>query len=263
MLQYDFEAGLDPTALAQITSVQLLQMINQLYPVANIGGVIYQSTTPDVANNPRFARYAWLDSTTDAPVLKVYNDVLLTWGALPVADASITAAKLANYAVSVLNGSGAPKIAYKQDGTADATVASFVLGLDAAGQYVEVSNLTLRIQATSISTDKLTSGAVSDGMILQWSAAQGKYVPVSLSVSGLISANSVTPDRLTNSTPGYILKAAAGTGVWTAVSTDDKTNNIFANGSIPVGRLYSAVGAAGVGVLALIPLVRISRFLNT
>jgi len=62
--QYDFTTQLDPTSLASVTAAQLLQMFQTLTPLTNIGGVIYGSTTPDIANNPRFARYLWIDTST-------------------------------------------------------------------------------------------------------------------------------------------------------------------------------------------------------
>ncbi len=245
MLQYDVEAGLDPTGLTQITAVQLLQMINQLFPLANIGGVTYQSTTPDVTNNPRFARYLWLDSTTDAPIAKVYDDVALTWIPFQVADGSITAVKLDDYAVSVLNGTGDPKIAYQQNAVGDASKSNFVLRLDANGQYVEVANLTSLIQATSINVNKLIGAAPSDGQVLQWSSSLGYSQFVTLTVGGLITVGSLTPDRFVPTTPGWVLRGTAGTGVPEWVSNNDTVSTLFPVNSIAPSKLYSAVPVAG------------------
>jgi hypothetical protein len=103
--QYDFIAGLDISSLSSVTQAQLMQMINQISPISNIGGVIFQAGgslateitqgtlgSPDVTNNPRFARYIWLntyDSLNSAPTPYYYNDYNSKWTSTSVAPGSI------------------------------------------------------------------------------------------------------------------------------------------------------------------------------
>ena len=252
--QYDFIAGYDPSADVQITAAQLLQMVNQLEPLNNIGGVIVMSGAssahPDVTNNPRFTRYCWIDTqTAGTPVLKLYagtypSDTYADWVSLVIADDSITAAKLADYAVSILNASGDKKIAYNQDASADSTKANFILRLDGNGQYVEVANLTTLIQATTINVAKLTSAAASNGQVLQFDSTTNTFVPVALTVSGLISDNSITPQKLTNGTASYLLRAGAA-GIAEYVNNNDTVGAFLPNNSIIPARLYSATPTAG------------------
>lgn len=252
--QYDFVAGYDPSADVQITAAQLLQMVNQLSPLSNVGGVIVMSGAssahPDVTNNPRFVRYCWIDTqTAGSPVLKVYvgsggSDTYADWSALVIANDSITAAKLADYAVTVLNSDGDKKIAYNQDASADSTKANFVLRLDGNGQYVEVANLTTLIQATTINVNKLIAAAASNGQVLQYNGTTNVFEPVTLSVGGLISDNSITPQKLTNGTASYLLRAGSA-GVAEYVSNNDTVGGFLPNNSIIPARLYSAVPTAG------------------
>lgn len=81
-LEFDLFEGLDPTDLAELGASELLQMIRQASPRGNIGFVIYQSTAPDVLNNPRYARYIWIDTSDIDPAnwpFKKYNTTTSSW----------------------------------------------------------------------------------------------------------------------------------------------------------------------------------------
>ena len=127
--QFDFNAGLDPSALTSITQAQLLQMIQQIVPLSNIGGVIFQAGTslgttiaqgtggsPDVTNNPRFARYLWLNTfsaASAAPTPYYYDASTGNWTLVSVAAGSIVNASIsatAEIAVSKLADGGANEI---------------------------------------------------------------------------------------------------------------------------------------------------------
>lgn len=110
-LQYDFVPGLDISALASVTQAQLLQMISQIAPLSNIGGIICQTATPDVASNPRFARYVWLDSNTSPPIAKVYNGA--AWVSWSVGAAGITEAMIAAEAVKLASMKKSEATAYQ------------------------------------------------------------------------------------------------------------------------------------------------------
>lgn len=133
-IQHDFSPGFDPSSLVSITQAQLLQMFQQMAPLANIGGIIVMSggggiSWPGVINNPRFKRYIWLDTAViGTTVLKVYDqsgaDTYANWISSTIAGNSIFDTHIntvANIAVSKLN-----------KGTA-----RYVIRTNAAGTLVE------------------------------------------------------------------------------------------------------------------------------
>lgn len=251
--QYDMQSGFDISSLLSVSKAQLMQMVNQIAPLANIGGVIVMSGAanahPDVTNNPRFTRYIWLDTQTVAGVLiKVYqgvggSDTYADWTTITIADDSITAAKIAQYAVSIRDLSGDPKIAYNQDASADNTKSNWYLRLDASGTYVEVASFAANVQATSIFPSKITNGgSANNGDVLMWNTSAGYATWQAISISGLISAYSLTYDRLAKGTLGYILRADPITGDITAASNDDSSSGLFPARTI--GLIKLALGGA-------------------
>lgn len=140
--QFDFIAGIDISSLSSVTQAQLMQMINQIAPLSNIGGVIVQAGTsvagnitqgtngsPSVADNPRFARYIWLNThnANAAPTPYYYNANNLHWISTNVAAGSITNAEIASNA--------AIAVAKLAKGTA-----SYLLRTDSSGNAVEYAN---------------------------------------------------------------------------------------------------------------------------
>lgn len=243
-VQFDFNPGIDVTGLSSVTQAQLQQMVAQMVGVDNIGGILVgsgaASSHPDVTNNPRFIKYIWLDTqTANSVLLKVYqgtypSDLYADWSTVAIADNAITAAKLANYAVSVLNGSGANKIALKQDGTADSTKALYLLRIDAAGQYVEVVSANSVVGGLTLQPNKLDVSAATDGMVLQYDSSLGYATWKAISISGLITVGSLPYDRLLVGTAGYLLRFNNITGVPEQVVNNDLTaaGNLFASHSI-------------------------------
>lgn len=112
--QFDFIAGVDISSLSSVTQAQLMQMINQIAPLSNIGGVIVQAGTstnphfnegvggsPSVTDNPRFARYIWLnthDAATAAPTPYYYDASMSRWTSTSIAAGSITNTEIASNA---------------------------------------------------------------------------------------------------------------------------------------------------------------------
>ncbi len=256
--QFDVLAGFDPSGQNQISGSQLLQMVNQIAPLSNIGGVIAMSGAanahPDVTNNPRFIRYIWLDTqTANVVLIKIYqgtapSDTYADWSTVAIADGSITATKLANYAVSILNASLASKIAYKQDGTADATKSNYLLRLDAAGQYVEVVDAATVFSPLTVALGQIFRAGAANGSVLQIDSSTGLPAWATLSISTLITDNSLSLSKLlyfdagssnfilaVNSIAPYDIKA---------VNNNCVTNNtLLPIRSIPIDRL-DATGAA-------------------
>lgn len=253
-LQYDFNPGIDITGLSSITQAQLQQQVAQIVPLDDIGGVLYGSgaiaSHPDVTNNARFVRYVWLDTQTPGSVLiKVYqgvypSDAYADWVTIQVSDGSITAAKLANYAVSILNGSSASKMAYKQDGSADATKSNYLMRLDAAGQYVEIVSAATVLSALTVDIKKLSITGANDGNLLQYRSADGFPSWQPITIAGLIGAGSLTYDRLSVGTAGYLLRLNNVTGIPEQVVNNDllAAGGLFAIRSILLNRL-DATGA--------------------
>lgn len=250
MLQYDFLAGYDPSGDAQISGALILQAINQIEPLANIGGIVYGDTAPDVVSNPRFSRYIWLDSTSDRPVMKLWDDVALNWSASTIAAASIIATMLADYAVSVLNGSGNPKIAYRQNATADATKANNVLCLDGSGQYVNVATVISLIAAGALNLNKLDISGITAGDLL-YKNSSGALAGIAPASVFSIAAGSVALTSIQDQGVGtlnYLLRIqldANGRYTPATVTNSDKdaASGLFPDNSIKTERLYSA-GAA-------------------
>jgi len=255
--QYDFNPGIDISGLSSVTQAQLLQMVAQLAPLSNIGGVIVMSGAgsahPDVTNNPRFARYLWIDTQSlPTTLLKMYDgsgDTYAAWVTTTIADNSITAAKLANYAVSILNGSGNPKIAYKQDGTADSAKSNYLVRLNSDGQYVEVVDAATVVNGVTINLSQLNVTAATNGYVLTYNSSLGSAVWTALSVSSLISANTISYDKLLNGSAGqagYLMRANPSSpyDIQLVQNNDENaTGNLFALRSLRLAVL-SATGAA-------------------
>jgi len=75
MAQNFLQPGFDLSSLTSVTQAQLMQALSQMEPIGNIGFVIWQSTTPSVADNPIFARCIWADTSAGVgnTVLKYWN----------------------------------------------------------------------------------------------------------------------------------------------------------------------------------------------
>lgn len=92
---YDSLAGLDLSSLASVTQTQIMQAINQIGPLNDIGGILCfdgnsllgaGSGFPDVTTNPRFVRYIWIDTQVrSAPSIKRYKGTYVGTPANPSA----------------------------------------------------------------------------------------------------------------------------------------------------------------------------------
>lgn len=94
-MAYDVISGLDISSLASVTQAQLVQMVNQIAPLSNVGFVLAFDGAaagaagvgfPDVTTNPRYVRYLWIDTQNrSAPVLKRYSGTYAGTPAAPTA----------------------------------------------------------------------------------------------------------------------------------------------------------------------------------
>ena len=232
-LQFDFLAGLDISSLSSVTQAQLMQMVNQIAPLSNIGAVIYGTTTPDVANNPRFARYLWIDSSTigasTQATPKYYNTTTSAWVSVTVPSASIGDAQLAAHVEALthmFNAAGASAHGGK------------VLVYDASGTLVTQVTKESLVNAVSILLSQIsTSGAALNNVIKNTSTGPA------WSTINLVTDVGVSKLPLANleiGTAGYLLQMVGGTPTW--VNNDDSSG---------AGFLPSGTAAIGIPVSKL------------
>lgn len=241
-VQYDFNSGLDPSSLASLTQAQLLQMVQQIAPLSNIGGIITgagpsqaaslaQGTQgPSVTNNPRFARYIWLN-TFALPPVPYYYDGAGNWISSTVAAGSITNASIsatAEIAVSKLGDGGANEI------------------IVTAGDGVTVQwssvNALLTALTDSVPLTAIDDSAASSGSFLRSIAGAVTWSSLATVISAIQSGlTPVAPSTII--TPGANNTFVGTNGAGTVVS--DTIDNIASNGAIGLGKLNQGGAALG------------------
>lgn len=262
--QYDFQTPVNVAALSSVSLSKFLEIINTLQPLSNIGGVIVKSGAsnahPDITNNARFIRYVWIDTqTADSPVLKIYvgtypSDTYADWQAVSIPDGTVTAAKLANSAVTILQSDEASKkIAYRYDAATSPTNANYLARLDANGQYLEVASAQTVINALTLDPAKISPGA--NGQVLAVSSITGLPAWTTISTLITITVNTLALATLqygTLATSRYILRigdTSENLGSYQVIaetnSDKDAIGGLFPDNSIKVSRLYDAAAAAG------------------
>lgn len=87
------------TGLSSVTAAQLNQLVDLGTMATNKGAIIYGTATPDVASNPRYKSFLWLDSSTIPPTIKVYNTNVSTWGAQTLTAGSIGSNEIAGSSI--------------------------------------------------------------------------------------------------------------------------------------------------------------------
>lgn len=252
MEQFDLETSVDLLALSSVSKAQLNQAVNQLGPRSNIGGIIVMSGAgnahPDITNNARFVRYIWLDNQTPGVVLiKVYqgtypSDTYADWSTLAIANDSITAAKIADYAVTILNGDDESKIAYKLDGTEDNTKSNYILRLDAAGQYVEVVSASSMFAGLTVALGQINVVGAANASVLRFNSSTGLPEWAILTISTLLADDSISVTKLLYNDSGLanFILAVRDTAPYDVTIVDNNcvTNgNLFPVRSIPLNRL--------------------------
>lgn len=245
-LQYDFIAGLDCSALATLTQAQLLQMINQLAPLSHIGGVIYMNggggtAHPDVTNNPRYARYIWMDTYTSPPTPKYYDltggtDTYADWVATVVAANSITTVMLQDAVVT----SGKMSRVNPAGGN---WAARWICRVNAAGTAVEFCNPNAIFAASEVPlsaiNDSLAPGAVNS-FLRSDGAGNKAFAQVAFNdLTGTLAVNQITPNAADN----YFHVTYGGQSVWMA----SNNTNLFNQNDLALSKL--AAGGATNGAM--------------
>lgn len=206
-IQKDFRTGLDFSGKPNITFADLIQAINGIAPLSNIGGVIFGTVTPDVTNNPRFERYLWLDDNTNPPTPRYYNTGTLAWDATVVADASITAAKLAAHTAILDHFFNAT--------AADATKANRILKFDSSGDLIEAVALATLLSANSVPLTALDKTGAADYQVLQYRTSDGLTSFRTLN-GDAFAAGGIGLAKLAAGTNTHVLQMVAG--VWTSIA---------------------------------------------
>jgi hypothetical protein len=233
----DLQSVVDVSADSSVSTSELAQAINGLVPLSFIGLVYCSETRPDITNNPRLIRYIWLDiADPDIPVFRRYTEdrvVLVdhndSWDEIGVADAGIV------YAVSILNSTGAKKIALKHNASADAAKSLYICRIDVAGQYMEVVSLADILTVNSVPLSALDKAGAADGEYLKFTGGALSFEPLNGS-----SLSNVPIGSLSLGTPLYILRINAGgtSAEWVA------TNAFLQDGDVTIAKIAAGAAAA-------------------
>lgn len=238
--QYDINAGFDPSALSSITAVQFLQMIQQAAPLSNIGMLVIQagananttiaqgtSGSPSITDNPRFARYIWLNTFGGTiPIPYYYNAGTGDWTLVSVAAGSIVDASIAAGAAIAIS-----KLA--------AGTARYLIRTNAAGTAVaEVA------PASAFNTGELPEGKITPGGgngYLKTQAGATVWVADATERAAILSALSNIPPSALHVGANNTVLGTNGAGV---VDFDD-INNIIGNNGITLQLLHGGGATTG------------------
>jgi len=222
MAQFDFEAGIDLTALTSVSQSQLMQAINQIAPLSNIGGVLFGlPATYDetfMVANPRCERYVLVDTTAEPYQLKTWQDSTNEWVS---GTNNITAGS--QIAFGILDIEGLDAAIHVDPGTA---TAKQVYRRNSAGTGFEFAD----------PTELFTAG--SDEVLLTFleytSATEGQLLAITSGVPAWIdydpnadiTAASLDLNKLKNGTANYLIARDSG-GVVVEKSNDDSSGAGF------------------------------------
>lgn len=227
----NFTAGLDPTGEASLTASELLQMIQLAAPTSNRGILYYNSSEPNLTDNPELVRCIWLDTTTVPPIPKVRNTSLNSWVVLPISAGAITAASqitdsiitLAKLAASEATGKG-----------------SYILRANAAGDGFELVAVTSIFSDNTLPIAKIVKGTT--GQLLRSTPSGVEWATINYATEINALTNTVNLNVL--STGGLTNKVLQtnGSGVVSLVTATDIFNSA---GGLPITNISPGTGNAG------------------
>ncbi len=227
-VQKDFQPGFDLSPLSTATFAQLIQAIANIAPLANIGGVVFQAGTssnssipqgtlgsPSITDNPRFARYWWINTVAMPAVPYLYNSTSGNWVSTTVAAASIGPTQLAAHA-TVLDHFFNATVAVAGD-------ALKILRYDSAGDLIEAVSLASILTSNSVPLTALNKTGATDGQVLQYKTSDGLVLFRDLTAS-VFAAGSIGLSKLAVATVGYIMQMGASewAGVEAKTALDGK-----------------------------------------
>jgi len=245
--QLDLISGNDLIALSSVTQEDLMQAINKIAPLSNIGLIVASATRPDITNNPRFIRYGWLDiSTPSTPVLKAYTadrtvlvDLGASWttvsGALSSILTSMFAARSATGGVTI-------DLIKTNSGYTDAGNGYYLLRVASNGKDVEAVSLDSALSGGGgVALARLATTGIGAGKFIGYSAGIAGYVSITPSTD-LIGGSrlAVETNILPAGTPLYVPRTnAAGTAIEHVTP-----NSLFANNELTIARIAAGAGTA-------------------
>jgi hypothetical protein len=249
--QLDLISGNDLSALSSVTQEDLMQAINKVAPLSNIGLIVASATRPDITNNPRFIRYGWLDITTPStPVLKAYTadrttlvDLDASWttvsGALSSILTSMFAARSASGGVTI-------DLVKTNSAYTNAGNGYYLLRVASNGKDVEAVTLDIALSGGGgVALARLDTTGIGAGKFIGYNAGVAGYVSIVPSTDLIGSSRlAVETNVLPAGTPLYVPRTnAAGTALEHVTP-----NSLFANNELAVARLL-ATGAQANDVL--------------
>lgn len=257
--QFDLLPGVALSAIASPTKVQLEQAIAQAAPYSTVGFLVVTnggSFFPDVTNNPRYARYIWLDTSTNPPTAKLYDPTLGSgndpshWVPFGLADDAVIADYIKPGGSAIYDNDGTtPKVAVQAPvGAAPPSAivgkANWIARADGSGQYIELVALSTILSSGTVPTSAIVAG--TNGQFLKTSAGAAGWATFNPATD--IAADSIDFAKLSASglTDGWILVAASG--VMTAVSNNDLTSNFLPATSVHLNKLSQSGAATNQGI---------------
>jgi len=212
--EFDIKKRLDMTGVTSVTASRLNQLVDTATVSTNKGMVIGQFATPDVANNPRYSNFLWLDYNYTPPKVKFYSPTALVWTEIgtstTVADGSVTTAKFADGSVTTIkiatgnvtsnsilaasiNNSKLADISV----TSNKTAPGIVFSPDSLSFYVvQQSNInmaTFMIGATNLNTNLVIGGYLSN-----YSVGGEKIATNTITTTNIADLTITTNDISTN-----------------------------------------------------------------
>lgn len=241
--QYDYNPGLDLSALTSATLAQIVQAIAQITPLENIGGVIKQAGTsqaatiaqgtggsPSVSDNPRFERYLWINTFAMPPVPYYYNSTSGNWTSVTIAAASVGPTQLAAHATILDH--------FFNDTAANAAQAGKILRFDSAGDLIEAVTLATILVANSVPLTAIDKSGAADFSVLAYRTSDGLAAFRALTGS-FFGSGTIGLDKLATATDGYIMKMSGG--AWTGVAP----TSLLPTGSVNLDRLNNNNDSGG------------------
>jgi hypothetical protein len=244
--QLDLISGNDLSALSSVTQEDLMQAINKVAPLSNIGLIVASATRPDITNNPRFIRYGWLDiSTPSTPVLKAYTadrtvlvDLDASWTTVSGALSSILTSM---FAVRSATGGVTIDLIKTNAGYTNAGNGYYLLRVAGNGKDVEAVSLDSALSGGGgVPLARLSQVGLVAGKFIGNSGGSAGYVSIIPNTDLVGSARIDIPTNVLPGTARYVARTnAAGTAPeWVT------PNDAFADNELTIARIAAGAGTA-------------------
>lgn len=237
MIQNDLIGGIDISSLSSVTQAQLQQLIGQAAPLSNIGFTVFQAGTgapsanpsiaqgtggsPSITDNPRFARYIWLNSYTTPPTPYFYDSSSGNWKVIAVSSSAIVTASFAT-SISALN--GVPISLLKgNSGYTDEGKAYFILRIAADGKAIEAVNANSAItQLANVSLESLDRSGRTQNGVITFDGNTTVWGHPTLDQFSSASNSKLSVNNINPGTIYYIMRTnSAGNVEWVNRTSDD------------------------------------------